>query len=134
MKAKDFIRVQQLVKTLDTQNKAKLDKIMQALGLKPWENISKYLDLGSSFNFLKSWENYDTAAEKFEDILTRIQKSKRVKDFFREPFNSGYSMGEIETLVINAEINGVKLRKEIVIRDTRKAYAGSGRKYNGKIV
>lgn len=126
--------MQQLVATLDTNKKASTDKVLKVLGLNRWENGVSSISTNSVNEFLISWQNYDFAIEKFEEVCARVQKSSRAKEFFKKPFNSGYSMGEREAIVIHASIGGVNLSRTIEIRDTRAVYRGDSKRWNGKIV
>lgn len=90
-------------------------------------------DLSSTDAFLKSWEKYDRILEKRDEVEKRIRNSKKFKETFKEPYDSGYSMGEWEFAQCEFVYMGSEVAIFIEVRDNREKYSGAYRKYNSHI-
>ena len=134
MKANNYLRIESLLNTLESDQKCKLNKLFEALNLEyiyqsriEWNNASRAA-------FIASWQKYDALKESFGSVCTKVMKGKKAKDFIKanETFVSGYSMGETVEIVINYNVDGVNLSNRFVIVDNCKKYANSC-KWNNKI-
>ena len=133
MKAKEFIRIENLINFIGKENSPKRATILDAIGINGYNNpIFKDSSFESKQNFLNDWLKYNNYESVNQQLLLKYGiDNKKVASFFNKPFVSGYSMGEIERIKIIASFEEIPIELFITVRDTTKQYTGKhGGLYN----
>ena len=128
MKAKEFRKVESLLNLIGKENAPKAAKIFEACGIN-WYNNQVFTPdyvFESKEKFLSDWERLNNFESYKADLLEKYGlNNKKVASFFKENFNSGYSMGELEQIIITSEFDAMKVNILITVRDGRKKYTGA---------
>lgn len=134
MKATEYRKIDSLLNLIGNPNAPKRNKILEACGINGYNNsifVSEYT-FDSKEKFLTDWERYNNLESFKLDMLEKYgMENKKVASFFKKPFISKYSMGEIECIKIISSFDDIPVELFITVRDNRKEYSGrKGSLYN----
>lgn len=143
MTSENFVKLNNLLNTLNTDCKANFEKFTLCIGYEWWCEIRDYLTSTERESmrenkdvFLHFWNLADKRKKTFETKLESILKSKVYKDAMKEVntiWSSGYSMGEFAYVDVVIKMGEVEKVFHYAGKDTRCVYRGNAKKYNYKI-
>ena len=135
MKSQEYQRVESLLNLIGKENSPKLNTLLEACGMNNYSKPGIFIftndyKLTSKQQFLNDWLIYNNYESYKEQLLQKYGlNNKTVANYFKEPFNSGYSMGETECIIIKSEFDSLPIELHISVHENIQKYAGKHRDF-----